>query len=175
VLIPNIIKYIRVKDYIISLQHLFYLLALIIPTLFFMNQLFLFRWLPIVLAPYVLPYLFVHGEYFLKNRNTALEVEENIIILYQGEEKYRLGEDEITSIELHLAGGVYKNTDWENLPFQNYHYMKIVDGDGKAFYITSILVNHIPRQLCDFIAKHKAKVAIKKRFLASSTWDNLPK
>lgn len=119
-------------------------------------------------APYFAPGLYAHVEYYLRNRHTTVAAFDDRLEVTQGGEIILLPYREMKAVELHAAGGVYRQIDWENYAFQSYHYLKI-QCHGQTHYLTSLLVSlPLEQAFPSLLAATAGRYTRHKRFMASS-------
>lgn len=120
------------------------------------------------LALYFGPGLYAHIEYYLRNRHTSVAAFADRLEVTQGGETAVLPYGEMEAVELHAAGGVYRQIEWENNAFQSYHYLKI-RYQGQTHYLTSLLVNRpLEQAFPHLLAATAGRYTRHKRFMASS-------
>jgi|SRR5450432_334708 len=93
----------------------------------------------------VLPTLILHIQYYLKNRNTLMEVDTNSrkFEITTSQKTFEYSFDDIISLEYFRSYG--KGTGWNS--FGMYRYYKIATSDGARFFITCLMINDIENTL----------------------------
>jgi hypothetical protein len=120
------------------------------------------------MAPYFAPGLYMHGEYYLRNRHTSLAAFEDRLEVRQAGATLVLQYLKMEAVKLHAAGGVYLQTDWENFAFQSYHYLKI-RCHGQTHLLTSLLVSQpLEKAFPHLLAATAGRYTRHKRFMAST-------
>lgn len=115
----------------------------------------------------ILPGLYLHLLYYLKNKDSYITVDnDSISIKDDSGLTVVIPFEEITLIELHASGGIFKRIDWENFYFQSYHYLKLYT-KSKQYYLSSLLFDKpIEIELFDFIEINKEKFVRVKEFIS---------
>ena len=156
---------INLFKHIIALRNLFYFTIILFLIIYYSNMSLSLAW--IGLAPFLLPVIYIHIQYYIENNKYILSYNNSCIKIKIDQEISCISFDEILSIELNASGGIYKRIDWENSTFQSYHYIKIVCHNN-AYYITSLLfLKPIEEELHQFIYMNKDKYTRKKRFIST--------
>ncbi|TGE14539.1 hypothetical protein [Hymenobacter elongatus] len=152
-----------------ALQHLFYSLVALGFLLAVTGSYALpVGFILLAMAPYFAPGLYVHGEYYLRNRHTSVAAFDDRLELTHVGATVVLPYVEIEAVELHAAGGVYLQIDWEIYAFQSYHYLKI-QCHGQTYYLTSLLVKSpLEKVFPHLLAATAGRYTRHKRFMASS-------
>ncbi|TDN35752.1 hypothetical protein E4631_24500 [Hymenobacter sp. UV11] len=120
----------------------------------------------LALSPYLGPGLYVYVAYYLRNRHTSVAAFEDRLEVTENGAMLVLPYGEMEAVELHAAGGVYRQTDWENFAFQSYHYLKI-QCHGQTHFVTSLLTNSpLEKAFPHLLGATAARYTRHKRFLA---------
>ena len=120
------------------------------------------------LAPFFAPAIYIHGEYYLRNRHTSVAAFEDRLEVMQEGVTLVLPYLKMEAVELHAAGGVYLQTDWENFAFQSYHYLKI-RCQGQTYLLTSLLASEpLEKAFPHLLAATAGRYTRHKRFMAST-------
>lgn len=124
-----------------ALRHLFYsLVALGIMLAVTGSYALPVGFLLLGLSPYLGPGLYAHGAYYRRNRHTSVApFGDRLEVTTHRGATLVLPYREMEAVELHAAGGVYRQIEWENFAFQSYHYLKI-RCHGQTHFLTSLLV-----------------------------------
>ena len=157
------------RTHLYALRHLFYSL-LVLGFLLALTRTYALPTGIILLAmtPYFGPGLYMHGEYYLRNRHTSVTAFEDRLEVTQDGATRVLPYLEMEAVELHAAGGVYLQTDWENYAFQSYHYLKI-RCHGQTHLLTSLLVRKPLEKAFSHLLEATARCYTRhKRFMAST-------
>jgi hypothetical protein len=157
------------RTHLYALRHLFYsLLALGFLLALTGSYALPVGFILLAMTPYFGPGLYVHGEYYLRNRHTSVAAFEDRLEVTQDGATLVWPYLEIEAVELHAAGGVYRQTDWENYAFQSYHYLKI-SCHGQTHLLTSLLVDEPLEKTFPHLLEATAKCYTRhKRFMAST-------
>lgn len=108
----------------------------------------------------LLPVLFVHFEYYLKNRGVIIKIDElNKTLEYIKDSKsFKSSFFEIEKVELHQSASYLKNEiQW--LPTDRYHYSKIYIKGGRKLTLTCLLTPDTSLGLHDKTVKRKRIIA----------------
>ena len=160
---------ITLRTHLYALRHLFYSLLV----LGFLLALTGTGALPagfilLAMTPYFGPGLYVHGEYYLRNRHTSVAAFEDRLEVTQAGTTLVVPYLDIEAIALHAAGGVVLRTDWENNAFQSYHYLTI-RCHGQTHLLTSLLVHEpLETAFAHLLAATAGCYTRHKRFMAST-------
>jgi hypothetical protein len=157
------------RTHVYALRHLFYsLLALGILLAVTGNYVLPVGFILLGMASYFGPALYMHGEYYLRNRHTTVAAFEDRLEVTQEEAMVVLPYGEMEAVELHAAGATYLQIDWENYAFQSYHYLKIRH-QGQTHLLTSLLANRpLEQAFPHLLAATAGRYTRHKRFMASS-------
>lgn len=103
----------------------------------------------------------VHFQYYMINKNITLIIQKdkkqfNII---KGNYESTVNFSEIHSIEIFMMPSLYRKSNIQMLPFENYHYALIVTNDIN-YIITSLMVNNIFKIFEEYDIKLKRKICI---------------
>ena len=115
IMYTGVILYFKINDS-------FFILAIMVPLLTYQ----------------LLPAIFFHIEYYLKNRGEVYELQNDRIIQYKGGVQTTYTKEDIKKIVIYMSpnnyrGGVYLTG------FENYHYAQVVLNSGESIYLTSLL------------------------------------
>ena len=120
------------------------------------------------LAPYLGPGLYLHAEYYRRNRHTAVAAFADRLEVTQAGATVVLPYAELEAVELHAAGAAYLQIEWENYAFQAYHYLKIRHR-GRTYLLTSLLAKRpLEQAFPQLLAATAGRYTRHKRFMASS-------
>ena len=118
-----------------------------------------FAFLFSIFAITIFPALFIHIDYFIKNRQEEYEVGDKKIIRRKNGVENIYNVEDIDNIFLHLH--LYYN--WSRQPpWGQYHFVKIVMKSGEELYLTSLLY---PSGLKKILEKY-----IKKDYWCNERW-----
>lgn len=87
-----------------------------------------------------LPSLYLHIEYYLKNRGEEYEIKHSEIIRYKHGEKQIFHKSELEKITVYMAPSVYQRSSLHFLAIESYHYARIITKGGEELIITCLLV-----------------------------------
>ncbi len=119
-------------------------------------------------APYLGPGLYLHAEYYLRNRHTTVTAFEDRLEVTQQGATVVLLYGEMEAVELHAAGAAYRQIEWDNYHFQAYHYLKI-RCQGRTYLLTSLLVTcPLEQAFPHLLVATAGRYTRHKRFMASS-------
>lgn len=119
--IVTIIMYIGVILYF-NINDSFFILAVMIPILSFQ----------------LLPTVFFHIEYNLKNRGEVYELQGDRIIQYKEGIEMIYTKEDIKKIIIYMSPNYYRGGGYLT-GFENYHYAQIILNSGESLYLTSLL------------------------------------
>ena len=146
-------------------NHFASLLSLLIATFLFIGILSYLRFEPDAIKIFVIfffidavPALYLHIEYWLKNKGEEYEIRDNEIILRKhGKEKCYKNQD-IEKIIIYLSPSLYKNSNFHLLAIESYHYARIKLKTGEEIVLTCLLAPRMDKEL-----KHMRGVLFERR------------
>lgn len=139
--------------------------AIMITVLYFLKWdsnavlIFLFFWLA-----YFIPTMYLHIEYYLKNRGQHLEILENEVILYDRRGQVRRYQNkELQKVILYKSASLDKG-GIPLTPLESYHYARIIPKQGEEIIVTCLMAADVEEAI-----KHIKWVPYerKKRLFAS--------
>ena len=86
----------------------------------------------------VLPILFLHIDYLIRNRNEEYEIRDKTIIRRKSGIETFYGSKDIDDIYLYQPKGEFSLAS-KRLPWEHYHFVKILMKSGEVLYLTSLL------------------------------------
>lgn len=94
---------------------------------------------------FFIPALFLHAEYYFKNRGQQLEVLENEIILREGNGQVRkyLNRD-LQKIVLYKSASLDKG-GIPMTPIESYHYARIIPKQGEEIVVTNLMASDVEK------------------------------
>lgn len=86
----------------------------------------------------VLPAMFLHIEYYLRNKNEEYELCHDKIIRRKDNIEDIYNKEDINKIEVNVSPNYYRSNIYVTA-FENYHFAKVYLVSGEILYITSLL------------------------------------
>jgi len=94
-----------------------------------------------------IPALFLHFEYWLKNKGEQYEVRDTKLIRRKGSEETHIRNDEIEKIIVYLSPSLYMNSNFHLLAIESYHYAVVKLKSGEELALTCLLAPRIDMEL----------------------------
>lgn len=123
------------------------------------------RFLTIYYLALTLPTLFLHIEYYLRNRNDVFTLDVlNKTICLNNQDRIRF--DEIEKITYFMPPVWHRKGFVRFLPFEDYHYARIVMKNGTSFIFTCLLSHDVEDALKDIsgVTLEKKQVLVASMF-----------
>lgn len=105
-------------------------------------QVFLIVW-----ALDLLPALYLHFEYWTKNKGEEYEVRDTELIHRKGGEETHYENNDIEKIIVYLSPALYKNSNFHLLAIEGYHYAIVKLKTGEELILTCLLAPRIDKSL----------------------------
>lgn len=108
-----------------------------------------------------LPALYLHIEYYLKNRGEEYEIKHSEIIRYKNGEKQIFHKSELEKITVYMAPSVYQGSSLHFLAIESYHYARITTKSGEELIVTCLLtpkVEEAVRQITGVLYERKQRL-----------------
>jgi len=115
----------------------------------------------------LLPVLYLHVEYCFYNRGIQLEIdsyEKKFIYTDKTGTTETFGFDDLSKIIVYMPPHFQSNTMFIRIPFDNYHYAKIITKSGKEIIITSLMA----RKVQDLVERIRGVSVEKKKRIFTS-------
>lgn len=126
--------------------HFVALYSLLIVTFLLIVLLFLFDFdrgsvigVPIAFLLQAIPSLYLHFEYWAKNKGEAYEIRRNEIILSKNGTEISYKSDDIRGMVVYLSPALYQNSNLHFLAIESYNYASITLKTGERIILTSLL------------------------------------
>lgn len=107
---------------------------------------------------FTLPAIYLHIEYFIRNRGQKITIEKDEIYISKNGEEYKYNGDDLAKISLYQSASM----DSRGIPFtamDYYGYLRIITKDGKEIIITCLMKRKLMELLYYFpdvpFARHK--------------------
>jgi hypothetical protein len=94
-----------------------------------------------------IPALYLHFDYWLKNKGEEYEVLDTELIRRIGSEETHIRNDEIEKITVYLSPSLYKNSNFHFLAIESYHYAGVKLKTGEELLITCLLTPRVDVEL----------------------------
>ncbi|EOZ96874.1 hypothetical protein A33Q_2184 [Indibacter alkaliphilus LW1] len=94
-----------------------------------------------------IPALYLHFEYWLKNKGEEYEVRDTELIRRIGGEETYYRNDEIEKIIVYLSPSLYKNSNFHLLAIESYHYAVVKLKTGEELVLTCLLAPRVDKAL----------------------------
>lgn len=91
--------------------------------------------------------LYLHFEYWAKNKGEEYEVRNTELIRRKGGEETVYKNDEIEKIIVYLSPALYKNSNFHILSIESYHYAVVKLKTGEELILTCLLAPRIDKSL----------------------------
>jgi len=143
-------KILRITPY----THFASLLSLLIVTFLFTVLLFWFSFDKDMVTAFAIgflidavPALYLHIEYWIKNKGEEYEIRDREIILRKHGKEITFKNQDIEKIIVYLSPSLYKNSNFHLLAIESYHYAKIRLKTGEELVLTCLLAPRIDKAL----------------------------
>ncbi|WP_439481640.1 hypothetical protein [Cyclobacterium plantarum] len=94
-----------------------------------------------------IPAFFLHSEYWLKNNGEEYEIHHEGLIRRKNGKEIEIKNNEIEKIIIYLSPSLYKNSNFQLLAIENYHYGLIKLKSGDDLLLTCLLAPRIDIEL----------------------------
>jgi hypothetical protein len=128
----------------------------------------------IICIPLFLPVLYLHLEYYYYNRGVELEIssyEKSLSYTNKLGIKQTYSFNDLAKIELYMAPSWHRGSNFQLMPFEQYHYARIYTKNDKEIIVTCLLVQRVQdavKQITGIPLENK------KTFIASILWYKIP-
>lgn len=136
----NILKITPIKQLKALFYFFIFLLVYIVVILYFnINSTFFILIVLLPLSMYqILPVIFLHIEYLLKNKGEEYELNSHTIIQHKGGKEITYKKNDIKKITVYVSPNYFRDGIYFTA-FENYHYAKIILNSGEVLFLTSLL------------------------------------
>ena len=111
--------------------------------------------------------LYLHIEYWLKNKGEVYEVYFDELICYKGGKSKTYKVSDIDYIKVYLSPALFKGSNLHLLGIEAYHYARVYLTSGEELIITCLLTPKVEQALRQL---HGVKIKRKKRLYNTLTW-----
>jgi hypothetical protein len=139
---------------ITTFTHFASLLSLLIVAVLFILLLFLFSFDKAMAVAFsigflidAMPALYLHIEYWVKNKGEEYEIRENEIVLRKDGKEILYHSRDIQKIIVYLSPSLYKNSNFHLLAIESYHYATIRLKTGEELVLTCLLTPRVDKAL----------------------------
>lgn len=94
-----------------------------------------------------IPALYLHCEYWIKNKGEEYEVTGTHLIRRKGDKETHVGNGEIEKITVYLSPSLYKNSNLHLLAIESYHYAVVRLRNGEEIVITCLVAPRVDIEL----------------------------
>lgn len=136
------------RNHFVALFSLLFLLILIIAILTWLNfdkpAVVIFA---IFFVIDLIPTLYLHIEYYLKNKDEEYEVQFDELIRYKNGESESYKVSDIEIIKVYLSPALYRGSNLHFLGIEAYHYARVYLKSGEELIITCLLTPNVEKAL----------------------------
>lgn len=93
----------------------------------------------------IVPTLYLHIEYLLKNNGEAYEVHFDELVRYKNGEKTTYKVSDIKLIKVYMSPALYRRSNFHLLGIEAYHYARVQLKSGEELIITCLLTPKVER------------------------------
>lgn len=96
---------------------------------------------------YTVPVVYLHLEYFSRNKDEEYEIRDNEIVYRKLGEEILYKSQDIEKIIIYLSPSLYKNSNFHLLAIESYHFAEVRLKTGKKLVLTCLLAPRIDKEL----------------------------
>ena len=115
---------------------------------------------------YTIPVIYLHLEYYLRNRGEEYEIRNGELIQYRNGEERRFTKESIERIKVYMSASMYKGSSFQLLAIESYHYARIYLKSGEEIIITCLLAPKVEEAIKELNIPYQKK----KRFFSTLSW-----
>lgn len=105
-----------------------------------------------------LPALYLHVEYYLRNRGESYEISKNELVRYKNGEQTYYNISDIDNIIVYMSPSVYQGSNLHFLALETYHFARVKMKNGEEIILTCLLTPKVEiaiRKLTDIPYERK--------------------
>ncbi len=111
--------------------------------------------------------LYLHIEYYVKNRGEAYEVHFDELVRFKNGESTTYAVSDIEKIKVYLSPALYRGSNLHFLGIEAYHYARVYLKSGEELIITCLLTPKVEKALSTL---RGVKIVRKKRLYNTLEW-----
>lgn len=115
----------------------------------------------------LIPVLYLHIEYWLKNKNETYEVHFDELVQFKNGEKTIYKVSDIKKITVYLSPALYRRSNLHFLGIEAYHYARVYLTSGEELIITCLLTPKVEKAVSRL---RGVKIERKKRLFNPLEW-----